>query len=143
MTKKTPTYLSADKPIPKGSGHILVVDDNRALLQTTETMLKQLGYSVSTINNTAEAVKRLKENSNKFDLFVIDQTMPHMQGIDLVDIIKPLKPDAPIIMTSGFDRKVNATNFKKFGIVNYITKPFTMRVLGLAVQEALAVKAVS
>lgn len=129
--------LPEDTPTPKGCGHILVIDDNRSLLQTAETMLKHLGYSVSTMNNISEVIKILKENANQYNLLIIDQTMPIIHGVDLIDIIRPFNPKVPIIMTSSFDRKVNQTDHTEFGIVNYITKPFTMRSLGVAIQEAL------
>lgn len=79
---------------------ILLVDDNRDGLLVRSSLLQELGYQVQTARNGEEGLK-LFEASN-FDVVVTDYKMPRMNGVELIQRIRKVKPEARIILLSGF-----------------------------------------
>jgi CheY-like chemotaxis protein len=80
--------------------NILLVDDNPDGLLVRRTLLEELGYGVSVAENGEEGLKLFE--SAEFDLVVTDYRMPRMNGAELIQRIRKLKPGARIILLSGF-----------------------------------------
>ena len=72
-----------------------------------------------------------------FDLVITDQAMPNMTGDVLAGEIKKLKPEIPIILTTGFSARVNEDNYKELGFFAIVMKPWLMSELNLVIQRAL------
>jgi CheY-like chemotaxis protein len=79
---------------------ILLVDDNAGGLRARKTVLEELGHSISTAVNGADALEQFGQH--KFDLVVTDYRMPHMDGIKLIVCLRKLEPEIPIVLISGF-----------------------------------------
>jgi len=84
--------------IPKGTEHILFVDDEQVLVEISRTQLEGIGYNVSTMTSSLEALELFKTNPGRFDLVITDMTMPKMTGDELAWEIKRIAPDMPILL---------------------------------------------
>lgn len=83
----------------KGIEKILVVDDEPVIIDTYSSILEVLGYSTVLYSKSLDAVKDMKDLD--FDLVITDYNMPDMNGLDLVQYIKSIKPAIPVIICSG------------------------------------------
>ncbi|MGM3293828.1 response regulator, partial [Escherichia coli] len=80
---------------------VLYVDDDEALVMLTTRKLKRMGYVTTGESNPLTALKRLKDEPDAFDAVVTDLSMPHMTGFDLAREILALRPELPVLLTSG------------------------------------------
>jgi two-component system cell cycle sensor histidine kinase/response regulator CckA len=127
--------VSDDKEL-RGTGTVLVVDDESLVLTMAETILSDFGYKVLTAGNGQKALAILGQPGTKVDLVITDLVMPGMGGRELMERIRQLDPDLPVMPTSGYvmpEDKKNATG--------YLQKPFTSTELLLKVKAALALAA--
>lgn len=88
------------KPTPPVISNILLVDDNRDGLLVRRSLLEEVGYRVEIAANGEEGLKLFQ--TGRFDVVVTDYRMPRMDGGELIRQIRQLKPDARIILLSGF-----------------------------------------
>ncbi|MCP3932540.1 MAG: response regulator, partial [Bacteroidetes bacterium] len=123
--------------LPKGTETVLLIDDEKALLEMGQQVLERLGYKVEVSNNPVEALEQYRSNPNHFDLIITDMTMPQMTGKDLIQEILKIQPDMPIILCTGFSEKINRESAGEIGIGKYIEKPLNKRELSIAVREVL------
>jgi signal transduction histidine kinase/CheY-like chemotaxis protein len=116
----------------RGTGTILMVDDEGLVLTMAETILSDFGYKVLTANSGQKALTLLAQPESKVDLVITDLVMPGMGGRELAEKIRQLDPHLPVMPTSGY---VMAED-KKIG-TGYLQKPFTSTELLLKVKSAL------
>ena len=121
-----------------GSERILIVDDERIVLEVMKMRLEYLGYNVTVCNNGQDAFGMFKEKPNDFDLIITDQTMPYMLGTEMVGKILKIRPEIPVILCSGFSNSVSEENCKKFGIKLYLQKPVEFEVLSKSIRTVLS-----
>jgi CheY-like chemotaxis protein len=88
------------KSVPIANSHILLVDDNRDGLLVRRCLLEEVGYRVEIATNGEEGLKLFQ--SSPFDVVVTDYRMPRMDGAELIQRIRQLKPNTRIILLSGF-----------------------------------------
>lgn len=129
-----------DPIIPGGHERILVVDDENVLVELEKSALEELGYEVIPKTDGREALLAFKKESDKFDLVITDQTMPHMTGVDLANELISVRPDIPIVLCTGFSEKVNADSAKAMGIRAFLMKPFTIEEIAKTIRSALNAK---
>lgn len=86
-----------------GSECILLVDDDENLIFSSQLMLKQLGYIVISQTNPEQALQLFRSDPKHFDLVITDQSMPHMNGMQLALELTQIRPDIPIILCTGLD----------------------------------------
>ena len=122
---------------PAGTERILVVDDEKALLELAGRILKRLGYAVTSESSSIKALELFRTNPDQFDLVITDQSMPNMSGTELVAEILKISPDLPCILCSGFSSKVSEANVGEKGISKYLKKPYNKKILSEAVREVL------
>lgn len=127
----------ANKPVPTGSEHILLVDDETPILDLEEEMLTSLGYRVTKCNTSLEALRVFQSRKEEFSLIITDMTMPDMNGIELIGEIWRVKSDIPIILCSGFNELIDEKKAKDMGIHKYLMKPVQLQELAEAVRESL------
>lgn len=133
--------LPSEKKITEnGRGKtILFVDDEEALIDAGQRMLKRLGYHVKSFSNPVEALKLFRKQPEIFDLVITDMTMPHITGIELAGKIASIRPDIPIILCTGFNEKVSAESSRMLGIQGYVMKPYTQQEVAKKIKEILSV----
>jgi PAS domain S-box-containing protein len=124
-------------PAIKGRGHILVIDDEAELLELEKIMVERLGYTVTAVGDSSAAVDLFKENPDKYDLVLTDQSMPGMTGVDLARELISIRPDIPVAVITGYHDELDGAVTRKAGVRVIIEKPMTRVDLGLAIQQLL------
>jgi PAS domain S-box-containing protein len=128
----------ADTEIPNGNGErILFVDDEAALGEVAQKMLRRLGYQPFVFSSPEAAWRAVQENPAAYDLVISDLTMPVLTGADLAKRILNLRPDLPVILTSGASGTWTPAEVQKIGIRELVGKPLNFRTLALVVHAAL------
>jgi signal transduction histidine kinase/ActR/RegA family two-component response regulator len=122
--------------LPKGSEHILIVDDEAQITRMLAKILKSLGYKVSTRAHSMEALELFCNNPNDFDAVVTDMTMPNMTGDKLAEKIKAIRPDVPVILCTGFSEKINEDKEKLY-IDAFLMKPVGKAEMAKTVRRVL------
>ncbi|RJP79591.1 MAG: PAS domain-containing sensor histidine kinase [Desulfobacteraceae bacterium] len=129
---------SEQKFMENGKGKtILFVDDEEALIDAGQRMLRRLGYHVTSTSNPAEALMIFREQPEFFDLVITDMTMPHQTGAELARKMLAIRPDIPIVLCTGFNEKVSPEKARKLGIQGYIMKPYTQQEVSRKLRELI------
>ncbi len=124
-------------PMPTGSEHILVVDDEKNIVETMEQMLRSLGYQVTGHTKSAEAIQDFADRSEDFALVITDMNMPHMDGVELIKQLHALQSDISAILCTGFSKSIHEKKYVGFDFQKILMKPVIMRDLATAVREVL------
>jgi len=117
------------------SGKILVVDDDRNLLELLKIRLESAYYEVITALNEEEAIKAVK--SQVFDLSIVDLQLVHQDGISLMEEFHLILPDMPVIILTAYGSIESAVEAMKRGAYSYLTKPFDPQDLLFQIERAL------
>ncbi len=134
---KKDTEKDKVEEIKGGNETILLIEDNREVLEFSKMGLSEYGYKIIGMNNPLKVIPFLKKEKPNIDLVISDVVMPGINGKDLIKKIKELYPEAKIIFTSGYtDDEVLNIKIKDKS-VNFINKPYTIRELALIVREVL------
>jgi len=124
---------------PHGQGErILYVDDEQPLATLGKKILERLGYVVNEYTNPAEALAAFRAEPAAFSLVVTDQMMPGITGTDLSKQIHDLRPDLPIILTTGYTATLTPERIQAIGIKKLLLKPLSVEALGMLVHRVLA-----
>ena len=138
--EKTATLEEETSPdIKTGHERILFVDDEDLIKEMGYDLLVSLGYRVTSTTSSLEALKILQENPDSIDLLITDQTMPNMNGLELVQEIRKINSELPIILCTGFSSKVNDEKVAELGIKALCYKPLTKRDIAEKIREVLDV----
>lgn len=122
---------------PRGRESILLVEDERDLLQISEQMLTELGYRVFAANGPKEALEYMAEHGNTIDLLLTDVIMPQMNGRDLVARVNSTHPRIRHLYMSGYTADIIAhQGILEEGIV-FLQKPFSVHELAIKVRTVL------
>ncbi|MBC8432273.1 MAG: PAS domain S-box protein [Desulfobacterales bacterium] len=125
--------LSED--ILKGAETILLVDDEKMILDVGKELLKKLGYKVLVAKGGKAAVELYEANNEEIDMVILDMIMPHMGGGDTYDLMKTINPNIKILLSSGYSIDGQATEIMKRGCNGFIQKPFDMKGLSQKIRE--------
>jgi len=89
-------------PEPRGQGVVLVVDDEKNVLRSTELLLRGFGFDVVVARDGAEAVGVFRARSAEIDVVLLDLTMPRMSGLETLVQLRRIAPAVPVVLTSGY-----------------------------------------
>jgi len=117
------------------SGHILIVEDDRSMAETLAKAMTLRGFTVEWKTSAAEALKVLDEQD--FDVVVTDLHMEGMDGIALCERVAANRPDVPVVVITAFGTMESAVAAMRVGAYDFITKPFDVDVLRLALVRAV------
>jgi signal transduction histidine kinase/CheY-like chemotaxis protein len=120
-----------------GSGTILLVDDEQAVLEVTAQMIERLGYTVTRAHSGREAIDRYRGNPDSFSLVILDMTMPEMGGGEVFDQLKRIHPRVKVLLASGYSMQGQAREIMNRGCIGFIQKPFTLQDLSMRLQAIL------
>ncbi len=132
----------SQSPIRNGRETILVVDDEPNILEVTEEMLQTMGYNVLTANNGREAVALFGKNSLTVDLTILDMIMPGLSGGETYNRIKKIRPEAKVLLSSGYSIKGEAQKILDRGCNGFIQKPYNLEKLSEKLEVVLGGKKV-
>jgi len=123
--KITPGKVSEEKEmIFNGKGMVLLVDDEKGVIEVCSEMLEHLGYQVKAVSNGFDAIEVLKAKNQKIDLVILDMVMPRMNGEETFEKIRALDPGMRVLVSSGYSREIEIQKMMKKGCNGFISKPF-------------------
>ena len=114
---------------------ILLADDDAGVRRVIQFKLKQRGFEVTTAENGASALTMLKRQ--EFDLLLTDMKMPGLNGIELLEQAKGIRPGLEVILITAYADVHQAVRAMKLGAFDYLTKPFEDDQLFVAIEKAL------
>jgi len=123
--------------IPTGTERVLVVDDEERALSLMKIILERLGYTVTALTGSLAALELFKKDPHQYDLVLTDLIMPSLTGDKLVSEIIAIRPDMPVIITSGFTDTINNANFNQISNKAFISKPYQAKELAKTVRLVL------
>jgi PAS domain S-box-containing protein len=129
--------VEPDATLIKGSGTLLIVDDEELVLDVGVNMLEKLGYTVLEAHNGNEAVDIFKANHHKIKLVILDIIMPDMGGGAVYEKIKSINPDVKVLLSSGYSVDGQAIELLERGCEGFMQKPFTLEELSGKITQIL------
>lgn len=114
---------------------ILIIDDDDKMLMLLKKILESEGYATEVARNGVDGVKKFEEV--KFDLILTDYIMPEMDGLELVQRIKKVDPEFPVIIFTAYGTIKGAVDAIRLGAFDYIEKPFDKEELLFKTKKAL------
>jgi DNA-binding NtrC family response regulator len=116
-------------------GRVLVVDDDQDLAESLADYIGMSGHEVAVASNGKEAVECFRERD--FDMALMDVRMPIMNGVDSFLEIRKLRPDAKVVLMTGFKEPIVETALQN-GALGLLHKPFALSDLNTKLTDALA-----
>lgn len=136
-TPKNETIIE-DHKFQKGKGErILLIDDEKMIISVEKDMLELLGYNVTPLTDSKEALKIFKTQPDNFDVIITDRTMPGLTGYQLAAEVIKIRKGIPIILCSGFSDKVSDQELEDLGIKAILSKPITIYKFSKVVSDVL------
>nr|WP_320014379.1 ATP-binding protein [uncultured Desulfobacter sp.] len=123
--------------IAKGTERILLIDDENSVVEMEATVLKKYGYHVSAFTSSLEALNAFEKEPGSFDLVLTDMTMPDMTGDILVEHIKHIRDNIPVIICTGFSENISNGNYADKGADGFLMKPVSIDKLIGAIRKQL------
>lgn len=137
LKQKYKNIIGDSTSIPKGSEHILLVDDEEALVEVGRRMLEFLGYKVTAFTSSLKALNKFSESADEFDLVITDMSMPKMGGEELARHIIEIDPKIPIILCTGYSSGVSDVSLMPTSIKAVVLKPLIMNKVAKTIRNAL------
>ncbi|MBW1719399.1 MAG: PAS domain S-box protein [Deltaproteobacteria bacterium] len=132
----SPTRIVSNE-VMKGTETVLMVDDEKQVLDTSKQMLEYLGYTVLVAYGGKEAWALYQDNRDRIDLVILDLIMPDMGGGEVYDRMKALNPDVKVILSSGYSLNGEASEVFKRGANAFIQKPCGIIELSYKIREVI------
>lgn len=129
--------LSNDVKIIKGVGKVLVADDEEIMRSTAKVLLEECGYEVVLAEDGFGAIEEFSNHKDKYDCILIDLSMPKMSGIEAYKEIKKIRKDVGVIATSGFLYDKIIPDINSSGIIDFISKPFSIEEISSIVDKVI------
>jgi DNA-binding NtrC family response regulator len=115
---------------------ILIVDDEPDMLKLLSMILREkTPYEITTTNNPIEAVELVKKE--RFDIVISDLKMPGLDGIEIIDAVKKVDEDTPVIIVTAYGTVESATEAMQKGGFDFITKPFRKEHILFTIDKAI------
>lgn len=129
---------NAYENVINGAGHILIVDDDPNVAELYQDCLTSAGYTVSLYVSSLDALSEFRDWPDRFDLVLTDQTMPELTGDAFARELLAIRPELPIVLTTGYSKVFCEEQAKNIGIKQYLEKPAKMCTLTQVISECLA-----
>jgi len=121
--------IGGDQELPRGSGHVMFIDDEESLVDFGRIVLKLAGYTVEGYTTSTDALEAFKKDPQKYDLVVTDHIMPKLQGVDLAGKMLEIRNAIPVLLCTGTKSEKLVEHAKAAGIIEILQKPIPMKTL--------------
>ncbi len=125
-----PAQAGARTDEEAGTGRILFVDDDEAVLSMGREILESYGYAVVTATNGRNGLEAFRLDPQGFDALVTDYNMPEVNGHELIRQVLGMRPGLPCILCSGYMEKVEGEDLSVLGHTAYLAKPIDWKEMG-------------
>lgn len=119
----------------KGTGTILLVDDDETVRAVGKQMLERLGFTVLVAEDGLKGVGAFRQQPDDIDCVLLDLMMPHMNGDEAYREMRRIRPDVSAILSSGYSEKEVTQRFAGKGLAGFIQKPYTLAALREKLQK--------
>jgi two-component system cell cycle sensor histidine kinase/response regulator CckA len=123
--------------ITMGPETILVVDDEKMLLEVSREMLELLGYRVYAAGSGQDAIALYRERQNEIDLVILDMIMPGISGSEVFDCLREINPGIKVLLSSGYSINSQVGEILDRGCNGFLQKPFRLEKLAGKAREIL------
>ena len=127
--------IVTDGAMVKGSGTILLVDDEDMIMSVNQALLEKLGYHVIAANSGEEAIEVVLRMGSGIDLVILDMIMPGMDGGKTFDRIREIHPQMPVLLYSGYAVDGQSSEILRRGCNGFIQKPFNIKTLSQKIRN--------
>jgi CheY-like chemotaxis protein len=124
----------------KGTGTILLIEDELAVIEVLRKLLEHLGYKVIEAKTGKEAIRLVRVYDGDINLAILDVFLPDMNGNKVYALLKEYNPDLKVIVCSGYSIEGPAQEILDAGAHGFIQKPFTIEELSEKLNELLQIK---
>ena len=121
----------------RGNGKVLVVDDEDLVRNMARFTLERCGYRVELAADGKSAVEAFAARPSTFAAVLLDLTMPVMNGEEVLQQIRSIRPDIPVVLSSGFSEDEAVQRFRQDGLAGYLQKPYTASALARRIKQAV------
>jgi CheY-like chemotaxis protein len=135
--KRTEDKLYQPEVLPTGVERILFVDDELPIVNMNSQVLDRLGYQVTAQTSSIKALELFCSKPNDFDLVITDMTMPNMTGDKLAFELMKIRPDIPVILCTGYSKRISDTLAAEIGIKAFAYKPVVTADLAKMIRTVL------
>ncbi|MFZ5763523.1 MAG: response regulator [Thermodesulfobacteriota bacterium] len=132
-----PPAANKEEPAPGGSERLLFVDDEEMLVRLARSLFTGLGYRVTAMTSSLEALTLFRQNPAAFDCIVTDQTMPALSGLAFAREALAIRPDIPVVLCTGYSAVVDEDKAKDAGIRAFVQKPLVRNDIARVLRRAL------
>jgi len=122
----------------RGEEHILLVDDEEAILTMEKQVLERLGYQVTSRISSIDALEAFRHHPDEFDMVITDMTMPNMPGDKLAAELIKIRPGIPILLCTGFSETMSEEKAASLGIKGFLLKPIVMNDFSQMIRSVLS-----
>jgi len=128
---------AAETALARGSGTILLVDDEEMIINVGKDMLEAMGYRVLTATRGEEAVRIFDRDKDIINLVILDLILPDIGGEVIFNKLREIKPDVRVLLSSGYSINGQAAELLKAGCRGFIQKPYNMKALAARLKNIL------
>ncbi len=121
----------------RGTGTVLVVDDEPVVREVAQGMLERAGLKVLTAEDGREALVVFGNHADEIDCVILDLTMPHLDGEETFRELRRIRPDVAVILASGYNQQDVTQRFTGKGLAGFLQKPFRLETLTEMVKAIL------
>ena len=135
-----PEVKAAAPTVVTGNGTILLIDDEKMIIDVGQELLQELGYDVLTARSGQEAIETYRQWSAEIDLVIMDLIMPGMGGSETYDCLKEIDTHVKVLLSSGYSINGQAAKILERGCDGFIQKPFNINQLSEKIEGIIAKK---
>ena len=122
----------------RGSGMVLLIDDDETVRAIGRKMLEQAGFRVVTGFDGEDGLEKFLEHCAQIRLILLDLTMPRLSGEETFRALKKIRGDIPVILLSGYSEHEITPRFEGKGLAGFLQKPFNTEQFLQKIEQALA-----
>jgi PAS domain S-box-containing protein len=122
----------------KGNVTILLIDDEKMVLDVSVKIIQRLGYAVLAASDGKEAIEIYKEKKDQIDMVILDMILPEINGGEVFDKLRAINPNVKVLLSSGYSIDSQANEILKRGCDGFMQKPFSMKELSEKIGKILS-----
>jgi two-component system, cell cycle sensor histidine kinase and response regulator CckA len=103
---------------------VLIIDDQETVRLVAGRMMEQAGFRVIATKNGEEGLKRLRASPGEIDLVLLDLSLPDRHGLEILEDVRALRPDLPVILCSGYSERTPTSLGTSQPVTLFLPKPF-------------------
>ncbi|MDH3771154.1 MAG: response regulator, partial [Nitrospirota bacterium] len=121
----------------EGTGHVVIIDDEKAVAEAAQAILEFLGYTTTIRLSGQEALAYAQDHTHQIDLVLLDMVMPDMSGSECFAELRRIRPESKVLLCTGYDRNHAVQELLNQGVMGFIQKPYDLDELAQVCSDAV------